>query len=71
MAVVYLDSDKDYRQIADADQDVYYFSPLNQQTKDKTEALFKVFSNEAALQQDIISIKGRKIAVHKAGDVLV
>lgn len=68
MAVVHLDSDKDYRQIADADQDVYYFSPLNKETQAKVDALFRVFSDDAPLQQDQISIKGRDVTVKNAGN---
>lgn len=68
MVVVHLDSDKDYRQIADADQDVYYFSPLDKKTQDKVDALFKVFSNDGPIQQDMVSVKGRDMTVQNSGD---
>jgi len=66
--VIHLDNDKDYRQIADPDQDVYYFSPLNKTTQDKVDALFKVFSNDALAGQSNISVKGRDIVINSAGD---
>ena len=69
VSVVHLDSDTDYRAISDPDQDVYYFCPLNAQTNKKVEKLFVELSNDAALRQDIITVKGRDIAVQHAGDV--
>lgn len=67
--VLHLDSDTDYRQISNPDQDVYYFSPLSENTKKSVNLLFKDFSNATPMTQDIIHVKGRKIYVESAADV--
>lgn len=69
MDVVHLDSNTDYRSIADPDQDVYYFSPLNLETESKVEQLFSEFTDGAKITQDIIEVKGRKITVEAVNDV--
>ena len=67
--ILHLDSDTDYRQISDPDQNIYYFSPLNDKTKKSVNLLFRNFSNATPMTQDTISVKGRKIHVEAAADV--
>lgn len=69
MAVLYLDSDKDYRTIANPDQDLYYFYPLSAQVKSRIEDLFKELSNGAPMTENMMEVKGRKMSIHHAGDV--
>ena len=69
VSVIHLDSDTDYRAISDPDQGVYYFHPLNTNTKDKVENLFVELSGKKNLRQDTITVKGRDIAIQCAGDV--
>lgn len=69
METIHLDSDTDYRTISDPDQDIYYFSPLNKETKNKVEQLFFELTNGAEIEQEIITVKGRDILVNAAGDI--
>jgi cell division protein ZapE len=67
--IIHLDSDTDYRQISDPSQDVYYFTPLSENTKKHINLLFREFSDGASLTQHTLSVKGRKIYIEAAGDV--
>ena len=69
MNVTHLDSDVDYRTISNPDQDMYYFYPLNKETKNKIEQLFFELTNDVETQQDVITVRGRDVLVNAAGDV--
>ncbi len=69
MGIIHLDSDTDYRTISDPDQNIYYFHPLNKETKNKIEQLFFELSNGAEIKQEIITVKARDILVNAAGNV--
>ncbi len=69
MEIIHLDSDTDYRQISDPDQDVYYFSPLNQETEQKVQKLFEELSEGHKVSEEKISVKGRSIDVVAAGNL--
>lgn len=69
MEIVHLDHDQDYRQLADPDQDVFMFYPLDSQTADKVEALFKSLSQDKEVKTDKIKVKGRNIEIKAAGKI--
>ncbi len=69
MDSLHLDSDTDYRKISDPNQDVYYFHPLNKETKNKIEQLFSELTGHAEVKQEVITVKGRDIIVNAAGDI--
>lgn len=69
MDVVHLDNDKDYRQLSDPDQDVYYFSPLNKETTQKIDQLFRELSGGQESKIEIIEVKGRDIEVMAANNI--
>lgn len=67
--IIHLDSDTDYRTITDANQDVYYFYPLNLETKNKVDKLFFEMSDGADIEIKTLEVKGRKIPVECANDI--
>lgn len=69
MDVVYLDNDKDYRLLADSDQDVYYFSPLNAQTEQKIQQLFEDMGDGQKVENEEITVKGRNIEVEAVNNI--
>ncbi|MEM6812075.1 MAG: cell division protein ZapE [Pseudomonadota bacterium] len=69
MHVVKLDNQKDYRSIAQADQDIYYFHPRDDDTKQKVDQLFLELSDEQPASMKTLSVKGRKIKVLAVGDI--
>ena len=69
MEIVHLDSETDYRLLADPDQDIYYFYPLNAPTKDKIEKLFSDMAGGQAPAIETITVKGRNIEVMAANNV--
>lgn len=69
MNVVHLDSDTDYRRIADPDQSVYYFYPLNVQTKKKVEAIFEELAGQKTTQIETLTVKGRDMEVAAANGI--
>lgn len=68
MEIVHLDSNKDYRQISAPDQEVYYFYPLNEESKAKANLLFKEFLDGQKAVQDKVSVKGRDIIIRESGN---
>lgn len=69
MEIVHLDHDQDYRQLADADQDVFMFFPLNDQTAGKVEKVFKSLSKSQEMKTDKVKVKGRNIEINAAGKI--
>ena len=67
--VLHLDSDTDYRSIADPDQDVYYFAPLNLETNEKVDDLFHEFSGGDKIKEEVLTIKGREIKIQASNDI--
>ena len=61
--IVYLDSDRDYRQRLEESQEKYYFSPLNAQTFQRIDRLFDNLTQGYKRGEDTISVKGRIISV--------
>jgi len=59
--VVHLDSDKDYRQLSDPDQNVYYFYPITQENRAKTQQIFIEITGGAAVKPESLTVKGREI----------
>ena len=69
MEVTHLDSDTDYRTLADPCQEIYYFYPLNEETKQKTDNLFKEITEDQKTITDTIEVKGRSFQVVAANDI--
>lgn len=69
MEIIHLDSDKDYRQLSDPDQDVYYFHPLNQVTLNKVNQLFSKLSHHAPAEEMEIKVKGRKLKIYASKNI--
>jgi len=71
--IVQLDGGRDYRSLkdplADPYQDVYYFYPRDDKTKEKIDQLFAELSNNAEVSVQKISVKGRDINIMAAGDI--
>jgi cell division protein ZapE len=66
---VHLDSDTDYRQLSDPDQDVYYFYPLNAETKQKIDLLFAELTNNKKIESKIIEVKSRGLKIKSVKDI--
>lgn len=66
MEIVYLDSDTDYREISDPDQNMYFFSPLNEITRKKIDRIFIELSKKNPPKQEKITVKGRVLNVLSA-----
>jgi len=69
LEVVELDGGNDYRTLSDPDQDVYYFYPRDDRTKEKIDVLFEELSNNADVKVRKINVKGRALHVMAAADV--
>lgn len=67
--VIHLDSGMDYRKIADLDQDVYYFCPLNSETSQKVDELFKEMAKGKKVVEETLTVKGRGVKVQAAGNI--
>ena len=67
--VIQLDNGNDYRTMADPDQDVYYFHPRDDNTKQKVDILFSALSNDADVKVRKLEIKGRTVNVMAAADI--
>jgi cell division protein ZapE len=68
MEIVHLDSEHDYRQMADPDQDVYYFYPLNAATKERARQLFLDYAQGQAVMSDSLEVKKRIIEVKQSAN---
>lgn len=68
MEIVHLDSEHDYRQIADADQDIYYFYPLNAATKSRAHQLFVDYAEGMPIEADKLVVKKRTIEVKESAN---
>lgn len=68
MEVVHLDSESDYRKMADPDQDVYYFYPLSAATKARADQLFIDYAEGMPIEADEIIVKKRIIAVKESAN---
>ncbi len=60
--VVHLDSPNDYRTGFDATEGSY-LTPLNAQTRHKADDIFAEITEHASVQEETLSIKGRKITI--------
>ncbi len=69
LRIVHLDSETDYRQLSDPDQNMYYFFPLNNDTKKKADQLFKELSGGQAVEKKILKVKGRQLEIDAANDI--
>ena len=69
MNVVHLDNDTDYRLLADLDRDIYYFSPLNQQTEEKVDRLFTEMAKGQESTEETLTVKGRGVRVNASGGI--
>jgi cell division protein ZapE len=69
MDVIHLDNNTDYRLLADLDQDVYYFFPLNQETENKIDNIFTQMTKGKQSKQETITVKGRGIRVRAVDGV--
>ncbi len=64
MTIVHLDNDIDYRTLSDGGDVLgHYFHPLNLETMREIEEKFIEFIDGQALTGDVITVKGREIAV--------
>ncbi|MEM9469185.1 MAG: cell division protein ZapE [Pseudomonadota bacterium] len=61
MIVDHLDSETDYRQIAEQSQNMVYFSPLTNVHKEKIDQLFQTMIRESDVGIDAFNVKGRTI----------
>jgi cell division protein ZapE len=68
MEVVHLDSENDYRQMADVDQDIYYFYPLNAATKARAQQLFVDYVGGMPIEADKLVVKKRNIDVKESAN---
>lgn len=69
MNVIHLDSGMDYRKIADLDQDIYYFCPLDAETGKKVEELFQEMAKGQEVKEETLVIKARGVKVQAAGEI--
>ncbi len=69
MVALHLDSDTDYRTLHDQDQDLYYFYPLNPETKSKMDQLYSELTDNKNSETKKLKIKGRTIDVQYVDDV--
>lgn len=69
MALIHLDNDTDYRTMAHANKNIYYFHPLNKKTQNAIVELFTRLSDNAPLVKDKITVKGRTIKIEAAANV--
>ena len=69
MDIVHLDNNTDYRMLAELDKDIYYFSPLNQQTEEKIDRLFSEMTKGKESKEETITVKGRGVKVKAADNI--
>lgn len=67
--VVHLDSDEDYRTIADPDQDMYYFFPRDDATKKKFDQLYLALTDNKKSSLEKLIVKAREINVMTVDDI--
>ena len=68
MTVLHLESDMDYRTVAEADLDTYLY-PLGPAADQKADELFQQMSGGAEVEPKIMSVKGRDIVARAAGGI--
>ncbi|MEM8833303.1 MAG: cell division protein ZapE [Pseudomonadota bacterium] len=69
MTVLHLDSQSDYRVIADPDQEIYYFYPRDDDTKKKFDALYEILTEGHKPSIKKLKVKARTINVMATGDI--